>query len=121
MGKTATSSEGFMADGQYTPHMAVKIKTVVPDNGELTLTLPFAAGREVEIIVMAQGATLTHLPDSHPADDGALSDAPLVATEEKSVDPRHVSEVLRELSDELITRYETLFRVERKSPDNPES
>jgi hypothetical protein len=116
MGKTATSSEVFMADDQYTPHMAVKIKTVVPENGEMTLTLPFAAGREVEIIVMAQGATLNHLPEGEP-----LSDVTPIAAEEKSVDPRQVSEVLRELSDELITRYETLFRVERKSPDNPES
>lgn len=110
-----------MADGHYTPHMAVKVKTVVPDNGEVTLTLPFAAGREIEIIVLTQGTTLADIPPIEPSDEASLADVPNEGDAETPIDPRQVSEVLRELSDELITRYETLFRVERKSPDTPDS
>lgn len=110
-----------MAERTYSPQMAVKVKTMVPENGELVLELPFVAGREVEIFVVAEGLPLYR----EPLTDGISAESVLPGAEAVSadsedtidVDPRRVSEVLRELSDELISRYEMLFRVERKSND----
>lgn len=111
-----------MAERTYSPQMAVKVKTVVPENGELILELPFVAGREVEVFVVAEGFPLYREPleQTIPAESvlpGAEATSEDSAGEGDTVDPRRVSEVLRELSDELISRYEMLFRVERKSND----
>ncbi len=113
-----------MAEHIYSPQMAVKVKTVVPENGELVLELPFVAGREVEIFVVAEGLPMYREPMAHGiAPDNLLPTAQVTGEDTtdsgENVDPRRVSEVLRELSDELISRYEMLFRVERKPNDIP--
>lgn len=113
-----------MTERTYSPRMAVKVKTVVPENGELILELPFMAGHEVEIFVVAEGLPLYREPLTHgipvesvlPSKEATNEDS---VGEGDTVDPRRVSEVLRELSDELISRYEMLFRVERNPNDTP--
>lgn len=109
-----------MTEYPISPRMAVKLSAMVPENGELHLALPFAAGQTVEIFVVAEGilpalqGEVASLVTPH---EGTGAEAE--GSEGDSPDPRRVSEVLRELSDELISRYEMLFRVERKADDTP--
>jgi hypothetical protein len=121
LGQYKANSEVPMTERTYTPQMAVKVSAVVPEDGELRLELPFAAGRQVDVFVVAEELPpfKAELEHALPAAEELSTQGIIEGGTDEALDPRRVSEVLRELLDELISRYEMLFRVERKANDTP--
>ncbi len=115
-----------MSDTPVTRRIALQTTATLTETGDLQLCFPALAGQQVEVILLVAAPPPAGVETLPAAPHESSAPVLQTLTEEEGVDPRRVSEALRELSDELITRYETLFGVERQPDDkanqaNPDS
>lgn len=105
-----------MSTDLYSSQTAIKVMATVPDDGELILHLPFAAGKQVSILVLADGIDSeafngSSLPLAWVHTEPVVPQVPTDPTAEPTLDPQLVSNMLADLTREIMDYRKQLFGV----------
>jgi hypothetical protein len=103
-----------MSTDLYSSQTAIKVMATVPDDGELILHLPFAAGKQVNILVLADGMDSeafngSALPLAWVHTEPQAPQVPADPTAEPTLDPQLVSNMLADLTREIMDYRKQLF------------